>query len=123
MLELARELRKNETKVEKLLWFHLRNRRFHGLKFKRQFVIEPYIVDFACISHKVIIEADGSQHLENVEYDQIRTEHLNLLGYKVLRFWNNEILKNIELVLQSIFEQTLTRPFGPPSPKIVPLWA
>ncbi len=98
----ARELRKASTEVEKILWSRLKNRRLNNLKFKRQFVIEYYIVDFICLEKKLIIELDGSQHLDNEQYDAERTAFLNEKGYNVIRFWNNVILKNLELVLEKI---------------------
>ena len=112
MLEFARKLRKEQTEAETYLWKYLRNRRFHGLKFKRQFVIKPYIVDFACLSKKTIIELDGSQHLDNIEYDINRTNYLETLGFIVVRFWNNEIFNNLKAVLDKIFNVTLIRPSG-----------
>ena len=95
---LARNLRKNSTIQERRLWNLLKNRQFHNLKFKRQQPIGDYIVDFICKEAKIIIEVDGGQHNEpeNIEYDKTRTEYLNNLGYKVVRFWNNEIYENIE---------------------------
>ena len=94
-------LRKNATIQERRLWNLLKNRQFHNLKFKRQQPIGNYIVDFICKEAKVIIEIDGGQHNEqkNIEYDKTRTEFLNGLGYKVIRFWNNEIYENIDGVL------------------------
>ena len=98
---LARNLRKNSTIQERRLWNLLKNRQFHNLKFKRQQPIGDYIVDFICKEAKIIIEIDGGQHNEpeNIEYDKTRTEYLNTLGYKVIRFWNNEIYENIEGVV------------------------
>ena len=98
---LARNLRKNSTIQERRLWNLLKNRQFHNLKFKRQQPIGDYIVDFICKEAKIIIEVDGGQQNEpeNIEYDKTRTEYLNNLGYKVVRFWNNEIYENIEGVL------------------------
>ena len=100
-ITLARNLRKNATIQERRLWNLLKNRQFHNLKFKRQQPIGDYIVDFICKETKVIIEIDGGQHneLENIEYDKTRTEFLNGLGYKVIRFWNNDIYENINSVL------------------------
>ena len=99
--KLARNLRKNATIQERRLWNLLKNRRFHNLKFKRQSPIGNYIVDFLCIDNKVIIEIDGGQHNENDNklLDEIRTEYLKSKGYKVIRFWNNEIYENIDGVL------------------------
>ena len=104
---LARNLRKNSTIQERRLWNLLKNRQFHNLKFKRQQPIGDYIVDFICKEAKIIIEIDGGQHNEpvNIEYDKTRTEYLNTLGYKVIRFWNNEIYENIEGVVLRLREE------------------
>lgn len=104
---LARNLRKNSTIQEKRLWNLLKNRQFYNLKFKRQHPIGDYIVDFICKEAKVIIEIDGGQHneLENINYDKVRTEFLNSLGYKVLRFWNNDVYENIEGVLSKLEQE------------------
>lgn len=98
---LARNLRKNATIQERRLWNLLKNRQFCNFKFKRQQPVGDYIVDFICKKAKIIIEIDGGQHNEpkNIEYDKTRTEFLNSLGYKVIRFWNNEIYENIDGVL------------------------
>jgi len=98
--QLARNLRKNQTDAEQVLWLQLRNRRFLNYKFRRQFVIEPYIVDFVCLDLKLIIELDGSQH--NEEVDAERTLFLNQLGFKVVRFWNNDVFTNLEGILEKI---------------------
>ncbi len=104
---LARNLRKNATIQERRLWNLLKNRQFYNLKFKRQQPIGDYIVDFICKEAKIIIEVDGGQHNEpeNIEYDKTRTEYLNNLGYKVVRFWNNEIYENIEGVVLRLKEE------------------
>ena len=104
---LARNLRKNSIIQERRLWNLLKNRQFHNLKFKRQQLIGDYIVDFICKEVKIIIEIDGGQHNEpeNIEYDKTRTEYLNNLGYKVIRFWNNEIYENIEGVVLRLREE------------------
>ena len=107
----SRRLRKNATDVERHLWYELRNRQFAKFKFRRQYVIEPYIVDFICLSEKLIIELDGGQHYDQLEYDRLRTLFLQSKGYKVLRFWNDTVLKEKEAVLEVIFK-ALT----PPSP-------
>jgi very-short-patch-repair endonuclease len=100
--ERARELRKNSTDTENKMWYFLRNRQLNGYKFIRQHVIEPYIVDFICREKSIIIELDGGHHAENVIYDQERTLFLEAKGYKVLRFWNHEVLNNINSVLEII---------------------
>ena len=99
---LARELRKNQTPQEKKLWNLLRNHQFYGYEFRRQYPISDYIVDFICRKKKIIIEIDGGQHNEpeNIEKDLLRTKFMESKGYKVLRFWNNEIDNNIEGVFE-----------------------
>jgi len=98
----SRQLRKNQTDAEKLLWYSLRNRRFFNLKFRRQQIMGKYIVDFICLDPKIIIELDGGQHSTHLSYDQNRTGYLNQRGFKVLRFWNHEVLGNLEGVLNNI---------------------
>ena len=97
----AVELRKEMTPAERKLWSHLRNDQL-GVKFRRQHAIGNYIPDFCPPKTKLIIELDGSQHLEQEEYDQKRTEYLEEQGYRVLRFWNNDVMKDIEGVILAI---------------------
>ena len=101
---IARNLRKNKTKEEDILWQLLRNRQFMGLKFKRQFPIGNYIVDFVCEEKKLVIEIDGGQHNipDNVKADKVRTNYINSKGYRVVRFWNNDINQNIEGVYETL---------------------
>ncbi len=99
----ARSLRRQASEAEQVLWRHLRDRRLKGYKFRRQVVIEPYIVDFICLDAKLIIEADGGQHAEQASYDARRTARLEAKGYRVMRFWNNEILGDIHSVLEKIY--------------------
>ena len=82
----------------------MRNRNLAGRKFKRQLPIGPYIADFACVELKLIVEADGGQHAEQMAYDEKRTEWLESRGWRVLRFWNNDILTNIEGVSETLLE-------------------
>ncbi len=98
----ARLLRKNQTDVEQLLWKQLRNRRLYNYKFRRQYPIEPYIVDFACLELKLIIELDGGQHANQTNYDDQRSLFLEKLGFKIIRFWNNDVIKNTDGVLEFI---------------------
>ena len=105
---LVQNLRQNQTKQELKLWSLLRNRNFQGLKFKRQYNIGDYIVDFVCLEYKVIIEIDGGQHNEpeEIELDNERTKYLQSKGFRVIRFWNNEVDENFEgfyLQLQEVF--------------------
>jgi len=102
LTHLARNLRKNQTDTEQILWLQLRKKRFLKYKFRRQFPIEPYVVDFICLELKLIIELDGSQHSEQVDQDAERTLFLNQRGFKVLRFWNNEVFRNLEGVMESL---------------------
>ena len=103
----ARILRKNMTKQERSLWSIIRNRQFYGLRFRRQFPIGEYIVDFVCREKKIVIEIDGGQHNQpiDIEYDIKRTEFLNSEGFKVIRFWNNEIDKNISGVYERLKQE------------------
>ncbi len=100
----SRLLRKDMTMAEKKLWAQLRKKRFSNLRFRRQFVLGKYIVDFISLEPKIIIEVDGSQHAEQINYDLKRTAYLESMGYKVLRYWNNEVLGNIETVLEDIWQ-------------------
>ena len=102
MKERARSLRREMTEPENRIWYFLRNRRLNGYKFVREYVIGPYIADFVCRDKKLIVEIDGSQHMEAVEYDQKRTNYLVANGYRVIRFWNNEIFNNTQDVLEVI---------------------
>ena len=102
MKSLARSLRHHSTDAERILWRHLRARRLAGYKFRRQVVLEPYIVDFLCLKARLIVEADGGQHLQQVKSDAERSCYLEKLGYKVIRFWNHEILGDIDSVLERI---------------------
>ncbi len=99
----AIELRKESTPAERKLWALIRNDQL-GVNFRRQHAIGKYIPDFVCIQKKLIIELDGSQHLEQEEYDQGRTKYLESLGYKVVRFWNNDVTKNIDGVILVIMQ-------------------
>jgi very-short-patch-repair endonuclease len=95
-------LRTNQTEAEQRLWYHLRAHRFMGLKFKRQKPMGRYIVDFVCMERQLIIELDGGQHAEQMAYDQHRDAWLRSQGYTVLRFWNNEVMQQLEDVLEQI---------------------
>jgi len=101
-LHRAKALRSAQTDAEQKLWYHLRAHRFLGLKFKRQKPIGPYIVDFICDEHRLVIEVDGGQHIEAQAYDQRRSECLATEGLRVLRFWNDEVLRDTDAVLEKI---------------------
>ena len=98
----AKSLRKNQTEAESKLWHYLRNKQLHGFKFRRQQPLGNYIVDFVCFEKKLIIEVDGGQHAENGDADLRRTQWLNERGYRVIRFWNNEVLNHCSGVLDKI---------------------
>lgn len=100
LVPIARKLRRDPTEAEKRLWYHLRNRRLDGFKFRQQEPLAGHIVDFLCEEAKLIIEADGGQH--RPEADAPRTQQLEAAGYIVLRFWNNDILGNTPGVLAKI---------------------
>jgi very-short-patch-repair endonuclease len=104
--DLARRLRTDMTDCERHLWRDLRSRRFEGHKFRRQVPVGPFIADFACVQSRLIIELDGGQHSGN-ERDQSRDAFLEREGWRVLRFWNNEVLQNREGVLNVIAEALL----------------
>src|ERR1700722_8498401 len=112
--KLARQLRKNSTSAERKLWRYLRARSLAGFKFVRQQPIGPYVVDFACREQRLVIEVDGRQHADN-KHDVIRDQWLMAHRYRILRFWNNEVLENIEGVWDTIFAATsATAPPHPP---------
>ena len=102
MKALARKLRRDSTDAERTFWKYLRAHRMAGYKFRRQYVIEPYIVDFICLEKRLIVEADGGQHLEQESDDRARAEYLESLDYRVLRFWNHDILRDTQVVLETI---------------------
>ena len=106
-LEFAKNLRNSQTDAEILLWYYLKNKQLGGYKFRRQQPIDQYIIDFVCFEKKLIVELDGSQHAEeyNIQQDLMRGNFLKNLGFKILRFWNNEIFTNCFDVLDFIFNE------------------
>ena len=100
----ARGLRRSLTKQEFLLWRHLRNRQLEGFKFVRQEPIGPYYADFACRERHLIVEVDGSQHLESTR-DMRRDKALAALGYRVIRVWNNDVLTNMDGILEMLLTE------------------
>ena len=100
----ARRLRRDATDAESRLWLKLGDRRLSGFKFARQRPIGPYIVDFVCRDRKLIVEVDGGQHADNVR-DRIRDDNLAAEGYRVLRFWNTDVLSNMDGVLITILAE------------------
>jgi very-short-patch-repair endonuclease len=111
-LARARKLRKNPTDAERFLWRYLRLRQIEGYRFRRQRPIGRYIVDFVCLERKIVIEVDGGQHNEETAYDAERDRWLQADGYRVLRFWNHEILTETKAVME-VIQKILTEP--PPS--------
>lgn len=111
-----RELRRNQTEAEKALWKRLRNKGFFGVKFFRQYSVGAYVVDFYCPTHKLAVELDGGQHAEEEtkEYDSVRTDYLKAIGMEVIRFWNNDVLQNIEGVFAEIEKRLKPTPPGLP---------
>ena len=101
-------LRSTQTDAERKLWFYLRNRGLSSAKFRRQRLIGAYIVDFCCLEQKLVVEVDGGQHVVDAERDQKRTDFLLSKGYRVLRFWNHEVLAQLELVLEQIDRELKT---------------
>jgi len=113
----ARQLRRNPTEVERLLWQKLRFWQIDGFKFRRQQPLGNYIVDFVCFERRLIVEIDGGQHAAQREYDAKRDSWLHDQGFIVLRFWNSDIVENIDGVLQSILDNLRSTPFLGPSPQ------
>jgi very-short-patch-repair endonuclease len=105
---LGKVLRKRPTNAEQLLWKQLRLKQIEGFKFRRQQPIDKYIVDFVCFERRIVIEVDGGQHAIQKEDDILRDTYLTQQGFQVLRFWNNEVLQNINGVLEVIKERCLS---------------
>ncbi len=115
--QFARELRQPQTPAETTLWQHLRNRNLQ-YKFRRQHPIDFFIIDFYCAEAKLLIEIDGPSHLEKEqeEYDKARSEYLETLGYKVIRFTNDDVRYNTDAVITAILEEVEKRITGPKHP-------
>ncbi len=112
-LARARAMRREPTRAEKLLWSKLRGQGIGSFKFRRQCPIGDYIVDFCCMTRKLIVELDGDQHLERVRrYDEARTRDLEGRGFIVVRFWNNEVTQNLDGVLETIYSALEQRSVG-----------
>jgi adenine-specific DNA-methyltransferase len=112
----ARNLRRHQTEAEGKLWRHLRNRNLAGFKFRRQHAIGSYIADFACLEKRLIVEVDGGQHVEQQKQDLVRTRFLEEQGFRVVRFWNHEVLIETEAVLEKIRWELKSRPHPHPDP-------
>ena len=113
--DFARRLRRDLTDAEQCIWYFLRNRALMGCKFRRQHPVGPYIADFACIEAGLIVELDGGQHAGS-KADVARTAYLASGGYRVLRFWNDEVLTQAEAVLTVIHDALARRPALTPTP-------
>ena len=109
MNDYARELRNNATDAERLLWHHLRRRQLNGFKFRRQRPIGRYVCDFVCLEASVVIELDGSQHVSQAPYDAKRDAFLRSNGFRILRFWNGDVLRRTDSIIETIYE-ALHRP-------------
>jgi very-short-patch-repair endonuclease len=101
----AKELRCELTLAERMLWHCLRMRQADGIRFRRQHAIGPYIADFCAVAELLIVEVDGGQHLDQEEYDRVRTKYFEEKGYRVLRFWNHEVLRDLDAVMQVILHE------------------
>lgn len=99
---LARQMRHKPTPAEDALWQCLRNRRLHGAKFRRQYAIERFIVDFICLEHRLIIEVDGTIHDVQQDYDAVRQTFLEAQGFRVVRFTNDDVLHSLDAVVKAI---------------------
>ncbi len=119
-LKRARDLRKHMTEAEKRLWYLLRRHNLLGNLFRRQAPIGHYIVDFACLKERLLIEIDGGQHADQIAQDAQRTAWLEQRGFRVMRFWNNEVLGNtegvLEIIVRALDEQAASRRRHLPSP-------
>jgi lysyl-tRNA synthetase class 2 len=116
----ARNLRRNQTHAERTLWFRLRDRRLGGWKFRRQFPIDRFTVDFFCADAHLIIELDGGQHAIRSVADAQRTKILEAMGYLVLRYWNNDVMQNTDGVLEDIYAALERHRPEPPHPLPLP---
>ena len=110
----SRQQRNNPTDAERKLWRHIRNRQVAGERFNRQVPIGPYICDFAARVPKLVIELDGGQHALSTDFDERRTAYLEQQGYRVLRFWNNDVLENVDGVVAVIESELRDRPSPTP---------
>ena len=102
--DTARTMRANATEAEQKLWSRLRKRQLCGFQFRRQYSIGPYFADFFCLKAKLVIEVDGSQHEDQKEQDERRSAFLRASGYRVLRFWNFEVMSDVDSVVERIAE-------------------
>jgi very-short-patch-repair endonuclease len=112
----GRQLRRNQTDAERELWARRRARQLSGFKFRRQYPIGPFITDFCCFEQRLVVELDGGQHAAQRKADRRRSDVLGRHGYRLLRFWDNEVMQNIDGVLQRIVEVLDLEPSPIPSP-------
>ena len=112
----ARDLRRAQTDAEKKIWDRLKGGRLHGIKFRRQFPIGPFFADFCAAKESLVVELDGSQHLDMTLRDEQRTKYLEGLGYRVVRFWDNEALESTDEVIEEI-GRLLKDPLASPRPR------
>ena len=113
----ARSLRKDLTEAERALWGRLRGRQLNGHKFRRQQPVGAFIADFVCLERKLVVELDGGQHAEQAARDAERTARLESYGFHVLRFWNHDVLRDIQVVMEAIRNALLN---APPHPHPLP---
>ncbi|MBN9584661.1 MAG: DNA methylase [Afipia sp. 62-7] len=118
--DLVRRLRRQQTDAERALWLRLRDRRLNGWKFKRQMQIDKFVADFCCADAKLVVELDGGQHAIQTSQDAERTQVLSAMGYLVLRFWNNDVLTNMDGVLEDILATLPKHTPVPPHPNPLP---
>src|SRR2546422_2907729 len=115
-VQLSRRLRQEMTDAEVRLWLRLRGAQIEGYRFRRQVPIGPYVADFACLKARLVVEVDGGQHAEEVERDQKRTDWLASRGFRVLRFWNGEVLQQTDGGVELVCEALIGTP-SLPSPQ------
>ncbi len=111
----AKRLRREMTDAERLLWHHLRNRSTDGRKFRRQCPLGAYIVDFVCIEARLVVEVDGGQHVGS-QYDAMRTAYFESVGFRVVRFWNTDVLIDTEAVLSVVYNELTALDVPRPNP-------
>jgi len=109
----ARYFRRRLTKAERILWQDIRNRQLGGFKFRRQVPIDQFIVDFCCLEKKLVVEIDGEIHRAQLDLDKLRTEKLEILGFRVIRFTNDQVLNDLEMIKEDILKAINP---SPPSP-------
>ena len=109
LTNFARQMRKQPSEAEQKLWQSLRNRQLQGLKFRRQFPVGPFVTDFGCEECRLIVEVDGEQHADAMDYDERRTLKINELGWQVIRFTASDVVRDLDAVLVTILRDALPR--------------